>query len=145
MEVPSLGVESELQLLAYATITATQDSSCVYTLHHSSWQHRILNSLSKARDQTCNLMDTSQVHYHWATMGNSLKVLILKFSYHTVNCLDQHLSKFHKILILCNVTRYSRREKKKEKKKGFFDQTTWWNFGLKNIKQLSWLVRLLSL
>ena len=28
---------------------------------HSSWQHQILNSLSKARDRTCILMDTSRV------------------------------------------------------------------------------------
>ena len=31
MEVPRLRVQSELQLLAYATATATQDSSCVWT------------------------------------------------------------------------------------------------------------------
>ena len=32
MEVPGLGIESELQLLAYATATATQDLSHVYTV-----------------------------------------------------------------------------------------------------------------
>ena len=36
-------------------------------LHHSSWQHWILNPLSKARDQTCILRDTS--HFCWATAG----------------------------------------------------------------------------
>ena len=36
MEVPRLGVESELQQLASATATATQDPSCVCDLHHSS-------------------------------------------------------------------------------------------------------------
>ena len=41
MEVPRLGVESELQLLAYATATAMWDPSLVFSLHHSSWQHRI--------------------------------------------------------------------------------------------------------
>ena len=35
----------------------------------SSWQHQILNPLSKARDWTCILMDTSGVHYHWAIVG----------------------------------------------------------------------------
>ena len=45
MEVPRLGVESELQLLAYTTC-------------------RILNSLSKVRDQTHILMNASRVHYH---------------------------------------------------------------------------------
>ena len=35
--------------------------SHVYHLHHSSQQHRILNPLSKARDRTGILMDTSWV------------------------------------------------------------------------------------
>ena len=64
MEVPRLGIKSEPQLLAYATATATQDPSQVCNLHHSSQQHRILIPLSKDRDQTRILMDTSQVHYH---------------------------------------------------------------------------------
>ena len=72
-KVPRLGIKSELQLPAYATATATPDPSCVWDLHHSSWQHWILNPLSRARDQTCVLMDTSQVHYHWATMGTPFK------------------------------------------------------------------------
>ena len=38
MEVPRLGVTSELQLPAYTTTTAMQDPSCVCDLHHSSWQ-----------------------------------------------------------------------------------------------------------
>ena len=42
MEVPRLGVESELQLPATATATATWDPSHVYDLHRSSWQHQIL-------------------------------------------------------------------------------------------------------
>ena len=36
MEVPRLGVESELKLLAYATATATRDPSHIWELHHSS-------------------------------------------------------------------------------------------------------------
>ena len=36
MEVPRLGVESELQLLAYTTATATQDPSLLFDLHHNS-------------------------------------------------------------------------------------------------------------
>ena len=56
MEVPRLVVQSELQPPAYARTTATRDPSCVCNLHHSLWQHRILNPLSKARDQTRNLM-----------------------------------------------------------------------------------------
>ena len=63
MEVPSLGVKSELRLPAYATATAMPDPSRVFDLHHTLHQHRILNSLSKARDRTHVLMDTSWAHY----------------------------------------------------------------------------------
>ena len=70
MEVPRLGVQSELQLLAYyTTATATRDLSPVCDLHHSSWQCQILNPLSEARDRTHNLMVSSQIRFHCATMG----------------------------------------------------------------------------
>ena len=65
METPRLGVESELQLLAYAT--ATQDLSHVCDLHHSSQQCWILNSL-RGRDGICVLKDTSWIHFCCATM-----------------------------------------------------------------------------
>ena len=42
MEVPGLGVESELQLLAYATATARPDLSFICDLHHSVQQHQML-------------------------------------------------------------------------------------------------------
>ena len=61
MEVPRLGVEMELQLLSYATAIAKQDPSCVCDLLHSSQRCWILNPLSEATDQTCNLMVTSQI------------------------------------------------------------------------------------
>ena len=51
MEVPRLGVTLELQLLASTTVTATPDLSCVCSLHNSSWQCWILNTVSKARDR----------------------------------------------------------------------------------------------
>ena len=56
MEVPGLGVELELQLLAYTT--AMPDMSHICDLPHSLWQRWILNPLSKARDQTRILLDT---------------------------------------------------------------------------------------
>ena len=68
MITQGLGVESELQLLTYTTATAMPDLSWVYDLHNSSQKHRILNLLSEARDGTHILMDTSQVHYCYATM-----------------------------------------------------------------------------
>jgi len=61
MEVPKLGVESELQPLAYARATATRDPSRVWDLHHSSRQRRIVNPLSKGRDWTRNLMVPSRI------------------------------------------------------------------------------------
>ena len=48
MEVPRLGVKSELQLVAYATAIAMPDPSHICNLHHSSWQRRLLNPPSKA-------------------------------------------------------------------------------------------------
>ena len=69
MEVPRLGVKTELQLPAYATATATPDQSCICDLHHSSQQGQILNPLNKARDQTRNLMVPSQIHFHCAMTG----------------------------------------------------------------------------
>ena len=73
MEVPRLRVQLELWPPAYATATATrdtatQDPSHICDLHCSSWQHWILNPLREAKDQTHVLMDSSWVHYHWATM-----------------------------------------------------------------------------
>ena len=59
MEVPGQGVESELQLLAYPTATAMLDPSRICGLHHSSWQHQILNPLSKARVQSHILRETT--------------------------------------------------------------------------------------
>ena len=61
MEVPRLGADSELQLPAYATATATWDSSRVCDLHHTKPQCGILNPMIEARDGIHVLMDTSQV------------------------------------------------------------------------------------
>ena len=58
MEFPKLGAESELQLPDYTIAMATPDLSCMYKLHCNLGQHRILNPLSKARDQTHNLTET---------------------------------------------------------------------------------------
>ena len=67
MEIPRLGVQSELQLLAYATATAKWDLSLVHHIHHSSQQCQILNSLIEARGRTCVLMDASRFVNCWAT------------------------------------------------------------------------------
>ena len=49
MEVPRRGIQFEMQLLAFGTAIATRDLSHICNLRCSSWQHWILNSLSKAR------------------------------------------------------------------------------------------------
>ena len=67
MEFSRLGVQSELQLLAYATVMT--DLSCICELHHSSRQRQILSPLSEARNQTCNLIVLSWIRFHWVTMG----------------------------------------------------------------------------
>ena len=69
MELPRLGVKSELQLLAHTTATATGGPSYIFDLHHSSEQRRILNPVSEARDGIHNLMVPSQIINHWATTG----------------------------------------------------------------------------
>ena len=55
MEVP--------RLQPPATAIATQDPSRVCELRHSSRQSWIFNPLSEARDRTCVLMDTSEIHF----------------------------------------------------------------------------------
>ena len=44
------GFQARGPIGAVATFTATRDSSHVFDLKHSSWQHWILNPLSKTRD-----------------------------------------------------------------------------------------------
>ena len=72
MEVPRLQVESELQLLAYTTATATPDPSRIFDLHHSSQQCWILNPVSKASNRTHNLMVPSQIRFRCATTGTPI-------------------------------------------------------------------------
>ena len=71
MEVLRLGVESELHLPAYSAAAATLDLSHVCNPHCNSWQHWILNLLSKARDRTHDLMDTSVIQL--SHNGNTLQ------------------------------------------------------------------------
>ena len=78
MEVGRLGVQSELLLPAYTTAATTQDLSRVFKLHHSSRQCWILNPMSKALDQTHNLMVPSWIHFSCATTGTPLSILSFK-------------------------------------------------------------------
>ena len=78
-EVPRLVFKSELQLPACATATATWDLSCICELHYSSWQHQILNPLSKARDRTGNLIVPSQICF-CCTMMETPDLFFYSFS-----------------------------------------------------------------
>ena len=69
MEIPRLGIRSELQPPAYTTAIALWDLGRVCDLYHSSKQRQILNPLIKARDGTQILMDASQIPFHCATTG----------------------------------------------------------------------------
>ena len=68
-EVPRLGVESELQLLADTTDPATWDLSLVCDLHCSLQQCQIPDPLREARDCTRILTETSQIHFRCTTIG----------------------------------------------------------------------------
>ena len=76
VEVPRLGVKWELQLQAYATSTAMPDLSHVFNLHHRSQQRRILNPPGEARNQTCILMNASQIRFRWATTGTPVSIIL---------------------------------------------------------------------
>ena len=69
MEVPRLGVKSELRLPACTTATATLDLNWLCKLCCSSRQCQILNPLSKARGRIHILRGTIWIRYCLATMG----------------------------------------------------------------------------
>ena len=71
MEVPRRGMESEPQLPAYDSATATWDPSHICSQHQGLRQCWILNPLSEAGDQTHILIDTSQVLNPLSYNGNS--------------------------------------------------------------------------
>ena len=60
---------------------ATPDPSHVCDLHHNAQQRQILNSLSKARDQTHILMDPSRVHKSLSHNRNSHVMCIFFFNF----------------------------------------------------------------
>ena len=83
MEVPRLGVQSELQLPAYATATEMQDraTSVTYTTAHRN--ARSLTPLSEAKDRTQFLTATSLIRFCCATTG-TLTAQILSLAKNTI-------------------------------------------------------------
>ena len=82
MEVPRPGVESELQLLVYATATATPDPSRICDLCSSVWQPRILDPPREARAQTRILTDAGRglilpSHPRNSRVGFFLKTILI--------------------------------------------------------------------
>ena len=61
VEVLRPGVKWDLQLPAYAAATAARDPGLVCDLDSSSRPRWVPNPLREARDQTCVLMETTQV------------------------------------------------------------------------------------
>ena len=86
MEVPRLGAELELQLLAYTTATASQEPSPICDLYHSSQQCWILNPLSESRDRNCVLMDARRVCHLLSHNGNSNLVSLQGGTLDTKTC-----------------------------------------------------------
>ena len=74
MEVPRLGVESELQLPAYATAIATtmQDLSCI-----CDFKPQLMATLGPSRGGMHIFMDTSHVHDLLSLYRNSAKSLLM--------------------------------------------------------------------
>ena len=80
IEVPRLGIESELKLLAYAIATAMPDLSHISNLHPSSWKQWILTHWAGSGIKptsswilaTHTIRDTSQVWYCWDSMGTPI-------------------------------------------------------------------------
>ena len=126
MEVSRLGVKSELSLLAYTTVTAIQDPSCICNLHHSSQQCQILNPWSEARDWTWIFMDAHQIRFRWATTGTPETPILNKSLTHggihnsskEWNTISSLFSSFYWVfdcVLPSLVTDFSNQKKKKKK------------------------------
>ena len=69
MEVPRLGVQLELQLLACTIVTAMWDPSHVCNLYPGSQQCQFLNPLREARDRIRVLRDPCWILFRCTTTG----------------------------------------------------------------------------
>ena len=87
MEVPGLGVKSELQLPAYATDTAKPDPSRICDLHHSLQQCHILSPLSQARYQPASSQTLCLVLNLLSHKGNEVHI---RGSWSKIKCASVH-------------------------------------------------------
>ena len=99
MEVPRLGVEAKMQLMAYTTATATPDLSLICDLHQRSWQSWILNPLSEAGDQTCVswiLLRFISAEPRWELLCSIFKTSLNKhFSFSLYNLSNYNFFRLH--------------------------------------------------
>ena len=79
------------------TATATPDPSRICNPYYSSGQCQILNSLSKDRDQTHNLMVSSWIRFSCVIMGTPEKNVLMKVVRKEVNFLQLPFS------MLCHI------------------------------------------
>ena len=108
MEVPRLGVKSELQLPAHVTATATQDLSCVCNLHHSSQQCWILNP---GIEPASSWMLVGFVN-RWATTGTPENQFFSIFHSHCISVhrtrkMPEYLLLGLKLFLLLFLARYN--------------------------------------
>ena len=68
-----------IRVQPYITAVARDDPSCIWNLHHSLQQCRILNPRSNARDQTRILMDTMSGSYAAEPQRELLHVVYCMF------------------------------------------------------------------
>ena len=107
MEVPRLRAESDLWLLACATATATPDLSQVCDLHHSSWQCRILNPMSEARDRTLIFMFPSQIRFCCPKTGTPDSFIFLfcvSTKFFLCDCHETHIHPIFMTIYFCLIT-----------------------------------------
>ena len=96
MDILGLPIESEPQLLAYATAPATPDLSFICDLHLSLWQHQILNPTEQAEGSNTHLHGHDVGFLaHWATAGaltTFKSITLVNYSYHSIHQLSRTYS-----------------------------------------------------
>ena len=104
MEVPKLGVESELQLLAYTTAKAMQDLGRICNLHHSSWQCQIpepLNGLGIEPASSRILVRFVSAAPQWELLKEVLKTLCDHKALHVkYSNLNHHLYNYYEFTLI---------------------------------------------
>ena len=102
IEVPRLGVKSELQLLTYTMARATRDTSCVCDLHHSSRNVRYLTYWVRPGIESASSWILIGFVTRWAHHRNSY-ILTFILKYQQMN--TRNISINYSILPICDYSR----------------------------------------